>query len=383
MRDSLDEGKILDVVVRELGQALKSEYCTTVIYDANHNKLDILHEYLGSNANGNYKQFALADIPSVSSQLIEGNTTCFCWTPDFPDLSPESRLSVLLCPIVDDRGVLGNLCLVKSAEQTYEQAELRLVEQVATHCAIAIRQARLYQAAQQQVEELERLNILKDDFLSTVSHELRTPITAMKMSIQMLTVSNSEEKRQHYLKILEEQCLRETNLVNDLLDLQQMQSGARPAEVSQINLKIWIPNLVNSFGPRVQQRQQHLNIAIDPSLPPLQTEEKGLHRILSELVNNACKYTPDGGAISVSAEACDEGGINISVSNNGAEIPPAEIERIFDKFYRIPSGDPWKQGGTGLGLALVAQLVEYLGGTIEVVSESKQVTFSVKLPSIT
>ena len=381
IRDSLDESKILDIVVRELGQALNAAYCNTTLYDNGQIKPDSIFEYREANANSNLKQFSSTDFPGVNSQVLEGNNVCFCWKPSSLIHSHESQYFVTISPIVDDRGVLGNLCLIKHVDRIYGQAEMRLVEQVATHCAIAIRQARLFQEAQMQVEELERLNILKDDFLSTVSHELRTPITTMKMSIQMLKLSQSEEKKQQYLTTLEEQCKREANLVNDLLDLQQLQAGARSLDISQIHLQAWIPNLVYPFIPRIKERQQQLKLAINSSLIPLETEEKGLHRILTELVNNACKYTPNGGSISVTAESCIDGRTTINVSNSGVEIPPEEIERIFDKFYRIPSGDPWKQGGTGLGLALVSQLVEYLGGTIEVLSESNSVTFSVKLPN--
>ncbi|MGK7906798.1 MAG: ATP-binding protein [Synechococcus sp.] len=381
MRDSLDESQILNVVVRELGQALGAEYCNTALYDNGKIIFESLHEYSRSKAPINLIQIALADFPRAYYQVLQGKNACFCWAQQSAVQQPQSRYSVLVSPIVDDRGVLGNLRIFKQADRIYEPSELRLVEQVSTHCAIAIRQARLFQAAQAQVQELERLNIMKDDFLSTVSHELRTPITSMKMAIQMLKVSDSEEKRQRYLAALESECQREANLVNDLLDLQRLQSGASPLEITEINLQAWIPKLVKSFTPRIEQRQQQLDITINPSIAPLRTDEKSLHRILAELVNNACKYTPDGGSISVVADTSVDSWGLISVSNSGAEISPAEIERIFDKFYRIPSGDPWKQGGTGLGLALIAQLVDHLGGSIEVCSEDGQVTFSVRLPS--
>nr|WP_277874846.1 histidine kinase dimerization/phospho-acceptor domain-containing protein [Leptolyngbya sp. FACHB-16] len=96
------------------------------------------------------------------------------------------RLTTLACPIINDHSVIGDLWLYKAGEQCFEELEIRLVQQVANQCAIAVRQARLYQAAQLQVEELGRLNQLKDDFLSTVSHELRTPISNIKMATHML-----------------------------------------------------------------------------------------------------------------------------------------------------------------------------------------------------
>jgi signal transduction histidine kinase len=100
----------------------------------------------------------------------------------------------LVCPLRDDQGALGDLWLAKAAAECFDTLEMQVVQQVADHCAIAIRQARLYQASVQQISELERLNHLKDDFLSTVSHELRTPITNMKMAIQLLKMARTPPK---------------------------------------------------------------------------------------------------------------------------------------------------------------------------------------------
>lgn len=104
-----------------------------------------------------------------------------------------------------------------------------------------------------------------------------------------------------------------------------------------------------------------------------------LSRILTELIHNACKYTPPNETITVTA--CAEAGLlYLSVSNSGVEIPDEERPRIFDKFYRIPNSDRWKYGGTGLGLALVKGLTEHLGGSIEVTSTNNLTCFTVRLP---
>jgi signal transduction histidine kinase len=97
------------------------------------------------------------------------------------------------------------------------------------------------------------------------------------------------------------------------------------------------------------------------------------------LLNNACKYTPEQEQITVRVDAIATG-ISIQVTNTGIEIPASELPRVFDKFYRVPSADPWKQGGTGLGLALVQKLVDHLGGAIAVASEAGQTQFTLTLP---
>lgn len=234
-------------------------------------------------------------------------------------------------------------------------------------------------ALEQQVQELQRLSQMKDDFLSTVSHELRAPMTNIRLAIELLSTSSSEEENAYYLKILQNECNRETELINDLLDLQRLEAGTQPHELVSLDLQTWIPLTVESFSSRAATRQLTLEIELSPQLPPLLSHAASLERILVELVNNACKYTPPGGVIRVMADATDAE-LQLAISNSGVEIPATELTRIFDKFYRVPQTDRWQQGGTGLGLALVKRLVEHLDGTIQATSGAGLTTFLVQLP---
>jgi signal transduction histidine kinase len=262
------------------------------------------------------------------------------------------------------------------------------VQQVANQCAIALRQARLYKATQAQVQVLEKLHWLKDDFLSTVSHELRTPVANMKMAIRMLEIMMSPEdlsrqqrsKATHYLQILHDECQREISLINDLLDLQRLEAGKQSLALETIQLQVWLPQVVKPFEERAQAQQQTLQLNLPAeNLPPLISELPSLERILAELLNNACKYTPPGEQIIICVRG-DRNCVQLKVSNSGNEIPASELSRIFDKFYRVPSADPWKRGGTGLGLALVQRLAEHLGGSVRVESANNLTTFTVELP---
>ena len=292
-------------------------------------------------------------------------------------------------PIRDDKGnIMGAVFVFRdiTERKRVEEAQQKQIEQ------------------ERVVAELEKLNQLKDDFLSTVSHELRTPISNMKMAIQMLKLSrDSPERSQRYLEILQAECTRESDLINGLLDLQRLETASYPILlVESVSLQDWLPSMIEPFQVRTQQRQQILQINLPPDLPPLVSNRAGLERILAELLNNACKYTPAGGKIVLSVHhnslgspeqihhqadlpttstiSSDSVAIIFTISNQ-AEIPAAQLPRIFDKFYRVPNADPWKQGGTGLGLALVQKLVEQLQGTIQVESGAGWTTFTVQLTS--
>lgn len=230
-----------------------------------------------------------------------------------------------------------------------------------------------------QMQGLEALNHLKDEFLSTVSHELRSPLSNIKMLIQMLQIDSSEEQRNYYLQILEQECDREAELIEDLLDLQRLEHNHQLPILEEIDLEGWLPHLIEPFQKRTQSRQQMLQLHFTCQPPLLISDKLGLERILSELVNNACKYTPPGETIAVEVQTTPAH-IHFIVSNSGAEIPSAELPKIFEKFYRIPHGDRWQQGGTGLGLTLVKKLVEWLNGTIQVTSQLNQTTFTIQIP---
>ncbi len=250
-------------------------------------------------------------------------------------------------------------------------------------------------ATQAKFEELKTLNRLKDEFLSTVSHELRTPLTNMKMAIQMLGIALNQEqnlrtemtkplaessKVARYFQILNNECDREINLINKFLDLQRLDVSAKPLVLETIQVTEWLERVVELFQVRNHNCYLHnLQIKIADNLPSFICDQFSLERILIELLTNACKFSPAGAEIIIAAQS-KAGFMQIQVTNYGVEIPASELPRIFDKFYRIPSNDPCKQGGTGLGLALVQKLTKYIGGTIKAESGSNHTCFTIQLP---
>ncbi|MEN9221392.1 MAG: HAMP domain-containing sensor histidine kinase [Thermostichus sp. BF3_bins_97] len=241
---------------------------------------------------------------------------------------------------------------------------------------------------QSQVDELERLNLLKDDFLSTVSHELRTPLTSIRLSVELLQMSlrpfSLTEKQQHYLTLLRQECQREIELVEDLLMLQELEANTYTQSPEALNLAQRLTTWVQTLQERAHSAQQDLSLQILSALPPLQLDAASLERILRELIINACKHGDQPGTIQVQAslDPKTESGphhLRLQVRNTGI-IPPTELPYLFNSFYRVPQADPWKQGGTGLGLALVKKLVESMQGKITAKSEDGWVSFFVELP---
>jgi signal transduction histidine kinase/CBS domain-containing protein len=387
VRDSLDERYILQTTVQELAAELDVVCCDTGLYDPEQNTMTICYETIRSDAFATVKGAAipLEDLSTVGEQTLQGKWVQFCSLSSSLDAfrKVSKQFTILSCPLIDDHGILGDMWLFRPCNQCFDEPEIRLVQQVANQCAIALRQSRLYQEIQAQVDDLEQLNYLKDDFLSSVSHELRTPMANIKMATQMLEiifkqgVFNQESSRvSHYFKVLQDECQREINLINDLLDLSRVESGDDPLTLTTQALQGWIPSITGVFNDRAKSQQQTLRVAVSTCLPPLTTDFSYLERILTELLRNAFKYTPSGEAISLSAMMTTSH-LEIHVSNTGVELATSALDRIFDKFYRIPNSDPWKYGGTGLGLALVKRLTERLGASIHAESANRQTTFIV------
>lgn len=403
VRDSLDQHRIIQSVVETLAEALEVQCCDAALYSADHSTSIIRYQWTQSGCEATQGQvIRMADFPEVYEQLQAREYVAFCQTQPSPI---RNHSAILACPIFDNEveqvGILGDLWLFRATHSSFGETEIRLVQQAADQCAIALRQARLYEAAQAHIKELERLNQLKDDFLSTISHELRTPIASMKMVLRLLTtvthqghtfieeISKSpaqDNKVVQYFQVLQDECDRELALVEDLLNLQHIEAGRYRSEPTAISLQDFLPHLIEPFQIRAQQQQQTLQVNLAPDLPILNLDPLSFNRIVTELLSNACKYTPAGETIVISASVTQATtsnltrSLHLTVTNTGVEIALSELPRIFDKFYRIPSNDPWKFGGTGLGLALVKKLVEQMGGKIWVASSHNMAQFIVQLP---
>lgn len=228
-----------------------------------------------------------------------------------------------------------------------------------------------------QIARIQRSDALKDEFLRTASHELRTPVTNIQTVIALLRIAESKEDWEEYLKILEEECQQEAALITDLLDFQRLGVKQQPVMLETYDLKDWMAEATAPFTFRAEKNQQHVQVVCDSA--ELTLDWLSLRRILGELLNNACKYTPPEEVIQVTAQVqCSQ--LELIVSNSGITLPLEELAKIFEPFYRVIEVDYRGQGGTGLGLCIIKRLAEHLGGDVQVVNQANVLTFTVHLP---
>ncbi len=333
-----------------------------------------------------FELFARSHRPSLQdalATLLQPATTNTQTDWEFPLDCPQSQ-------------ILWVKVVARIVSGVSEPSILMVCEDITARKSAELALLHSQQAAQAQIQEMQDLNSLKDEFLSVISQELRTPATNMKMAIQMLAIALNQDqnflaqmskpleqrsKAARYLQILDNECEREINLINNFLDLQRLETGTKPLVLEKFEVKTWLEKVMRLFKTRCRHCLQELQLVIEEDLPQLACDSFSLERILVELLTNACKYSPADGQITLTAKR-KFSNIEFQVTNTGVEIPPTELPRIFEKFYRIPSNDPSKQGGTGLGLTLVQKLTNYLGGSITAESDNNCTNFIIKLPVV-
>jgi signal transduction histidine kinase len=296
-----------------------------------------------------------------------------------PEGHPRMR-SYLAVPVISRSGqVHGGLFLGHGAAGVFTKREEELVVGICAQAAIALDNARLYQEVQQTVQA-------RDDFLAAVAHDLRTPLTAIKGQSQLLQRRASGEGLERIrdgLKRIDTTVTRMADQINELLDVARLRLG-QPLEMDLRRVDLCALAHEAAEQWRASTTRHHIAVAgpTDGGLVGLWDEAR-LARVMDNLIDNAVKYSPNGGTVTVTlaVEQTPGGPVAVvSVADQGVGIPDSEQDRIFERFQRA-SNVVGMIAGTGIGLAGSRRIVELLGGQISVTSrEGKGSTFTVRLP---
>lgn len=296
----------------------------------------------------------------------------------FPLMSGMRAL--LAVPIRFENRVIGLIGLEKGGDEGFTQESVDFISRLADRASIAIQNARLFQ-------QVQVANLAKTEFISFVSHELKQPMTSMKGYTDLLMKGIAgplNEQQMQFLKVIRSNVGRMDEMVSELLDISRIESGRLKLNLTSVDPADVTQEVASSFGPVITNKRQQLTLELEAGLPPVRADRGRLLQIISNLVSNANKYTPEGGQITIRLSRYEVDGQPFArweVQDTGIGMTPEEQAKLFTKYFRSSNPTVRSVPGTGLGLVITRSIIEMHGGVLMVQSEpNKGSTFSFTIP---
>ncbi|MBT4431217.1 MAG: GAF domain-containing protein, partial [Nitrospinaceae bacterium] len=299
---------------------------------------------------------------------------------------PEELSSMMLIPLRLETRVVGVLAIFRERGYIFDDESLRIGSTFADQAAIAIENARLFEQVKERTEEMEKaknqaetVNNAKSEFLSNMSHELRSPLNAVLGFSDLLLLMVKDEKLLDIASKIKDSGKHITRLIDDLLDLDRIGSGKVSLDLEDVTINSLLKEISEIRSDQLP-KEFSLKSNFDAQCGNVKCDPLRITQIMTNLLDNAVKYSPEGGTITLKTEAVS-GEVIITVEDEGLGMTPDEISVIFERFSQLESGINTRAGGLGLGLGIVKKLLEMHGGRI-LVKSTKGVgsTFSLILP---
>lgn len=289
--------------------------------------------------------------------------------------------SMLVLPILREGRVIGIIDLESTEPDYFASDDVSFVRLLVNHAAIAIENAQLF-------EQVKWANQAKTVFMNTASHELKIPMTSIKGYAKLLKMGAGgelSEQQQEFLTVIMNNVDRMTGLVNDLLDVSRIEAGRIRLEIQDVQMRDVIEEVIQSVHNQIESKHLDLNLAIADDLPEVRADYNRMIQIVTNLVSNAYKYTPEEGQIKVTAQPYNGTleGIAVTVADTGFGISEEDQAKLFTTFFRSGDQNIRDEPGTGLGLVITKNMIESHGGELSFESQLGQGTaFTFTIPLV-
>ncbi|MEA5504590.1 response regulator [Halotia wernerae UHCC 0503] len=395
IRSSLDPEDIFAAITHQLGQALQLDGCVLSLwteedefahcvglYDSSQHPENMRPPAQKKNLSSN-NNFVTPELPDSQAPIQENpilqeilRTHEPVIITDMSDCSSAIKgfdlplkmpaRSLMVVPLLADGKCIGSITLRegKKARQ-WLTSDIELAKAVAAQAAIAVQQSRLYQKTRELAERLLQLDKQKTEFFQNISHEFRTPITLIQGPLES-AVGSGEGLSYDQSAIALRNSRRLLRLVNQLLDLQRLDAGRMQPNFRPCDLVEFISQIVESFRPHCEKKELHLVTEMD-ECPQVYLDMEKFDKVVYNLLSNAMKFTPNKGTISVKLQSAENHCI-LQVQDTGIGIVQEQIPHLFERFRQAEGSENRSYEGSGLGLALVKELVELHGGKVTVES---------------
>ncbi len=302
--------------------------------------------------------------------------------PEVPAEKRSGNASFAAIPLSVEGRTIGAIGLSFKLPHLFDAADRALALALAQQCAQVLERTRLFESERCARESAERAMRQRDQFISIASHELKTPLTTIKGYAELLVQRGEEaklnEQHQRMLRAVHQQSVRLEKMISLLLDISRLDKGQFVVERELLNLNALVASIVQEFEPTLRKHQ--LTFVSRSGELMIEGEQLRLEQVIHNLIQNAIKYSPLGGDISVVLERKGDRA-RISVTDHGIGIPAEALPQLFTRFYRAKNADAYHISGFGVGLYVVREIVRLHGGDITVESEEgKGATFHVWLP---
>ena len=386
---------LLDVLLPLIRKLLAADTCSLFLLDEDSNEL-VVRAAVGDKIGDAIDRVRTPVGEGVVGRVAaEGKPIVIADVEHTTDLIPfvyEIGIkSVCYVPLLMPSKVVGVLHVGTFSPRAFTDDDVELLRMAADRAAMAIVHARLFEAERKTGEtlartneELRELDQMKDLFVSGVSHELRSPLTSMLGYLEILRGGEAGElsdEQQHFLEIVDRNCHRLNDLIDDILFLSRLDSGRFRIERESVDLGRLVADRVESIRPAAEKKQVELHFDWASASSQLSADPSRLTQVIDNLLSNGVKFTPEGGEVFVSVGTSD-GTAQLEVRDTGVGIPEDEAERLFERFFRASTAQNIQ--GTGLGLSITKEIVEAHDGTISVRSAvGVGTTVTVDLPLVT
>lgn len=288
------------------------------------------------------------------------------------EATEDGSATCFVVPVCRERRVIGIIAISATDAHTFTDEARALVVRMADRAAIAIENARLYDA-------IRIANNAKSEFVGIVAHELKVPMQSISGYAELLAITGTvSERQQMFINTIKSAVHRMKVLVSDLNDISRIETGQLRIEQGRVSAAECIQQALENTIPEIERRGHRFSLEIEAGLPSVWADKDRLVQVLINLFSNACKYTPDGGAITITARR-DGDRAALSVADTGVGMSPEQIAKLGTKFWRADNG--LQQPGTGLGFAITRHLIDLMGGTLTIEStEGQGTTVAFTLP---
>jgi adenylate cyclase len=388
IRSSLDPQEIFSAITQQLGQGLQVDGCVLSLWteedefvqcvglhDVNWQTAPDQHELPQSN-------IPIAGNPVLQQLIATQQPVILSSLDNHPDRSHSEFRSptcaLLVVPLITDGKIIGSISLRQNYHPRHWQAsEIQLAQSVASQAAIAVQQSRLYQTTREQAEKLIELDRQKTEFFQNISHEFRTPLTLMVGPLES-AVAQQQGLSLEQSTIALRNSRRLLRLVNQLLDLQRLNAGRMQPKFHACNLTEFVSQIVDTFRAYCDKKGLVLSTEFS-DCPAVYLDLEKFDKVLYNLLSNAMKFTPAGKGIRVILRPDGEHCV-LQVCDQGIGIRADQLPHLFERFRQAEGSANRSYEGTGLGLALVKELVELHGGQVLVESTyGEGTTFTIRL----